>query len=258
MLNLKKEANTLQVGELKVVNCPICHSYISHAYFMQDAKSKQQSLWYSCACGVVFQNRKPEGIYDKVYWDKYDQYDKKLRDAYEYPVRIYAPIIEELIYGRKVLLIGRVTAHQEEAFAARGWVPTSIDKNTAFETSGCLIVDDFELHKFPENVKYNLIWIYHTLECLSDSVASLELCKTILSEDGILFIASPDTDFIHTRGSSGFIHWKPEMNYLMWNRRSISNHLEKLGFNVILARQNYEHRFPQWDDYHLIAQKKFF
>ncbi len=255
MLNLKKEADTLKQEEFRLATCPICSAYVCHMYFMQDAKTKKQSKWFSCACGIVFQDKKPEGIYDQKYWDKYEQHDRKLKESYEYPVRIYSPIIEELIYGRRVLLIGKVTDHQEKALAGRGWVPTSIDKNEAADPNICA---DFESHEFQEGSKFSMIWIYHTLECFSDPVSALAKCKQLLTEDGILFIASPDTDFIHTRSSSSFIHWKPEFNYLMWNRRALTSHLEKLGFNLIMARQNYEQRFPVWDDIHLIAQKRFF
>lgn len=258
MLNLKKEASVLEVGELQVTNCPICKAYVCHLYYMKDATSGILSKWFSCSCGVVFQAKKPTFVYDKEYRKKYDDADKKIKDDFKYPVKVYAPIIEELIYGRKVLIVGSPTNHQKDEFERRGWIPTIIDKNTAFESSERYISSDFEEYKFKESEKFNLIWIYHTLECLNDPVASLELCVKLLVEDGILFIASPDTDFINTRSSSNFIHWKPEHNHIMWNRRSISRHLENLGFNVILNRQNYEHRFPAWDDYHLIAQKKFF
>ena len=258
MLNLKKEADPLKNVGIQLGTCPVCSSYVSHIYFMQDSKTKQQSKWYSCSCGVVWQEKKPTKVYDRAYWDEYAKYDKKLKDSYQYPVLIYTPIIEELIYGRKVLLIGRVNTHQEEAFAKRGWVPYSIDKNKAQEPLDRLFIGDFEDYQFPEGMKFNLIWVYHTLECFLDPILALAKCKSLLTEDGILYLASPDTDFIHTRGSSGFMHWKPDMNYLMWNRRSISTFLEKLGFTIILARQNYEHRFPIWDDYHVIAQRKFF
>jgi SAM-dependent methyltransferase len=258
MLNLKKEADVLEVGELTVATCPICKSFVSHIYFMQDAKTKNQSRWYSCACGVVFQSKLPQDNYDKAYADKYEQHDGKLKDCYEHPIRIYAPLIEELIYGRKVLLVGRTTSHQEDEFRRRGWIAQSIDKNKSFEASDTLIAGDFETHEFPKDTKLNMIWMYHTLECFSDPIATLSKCKDLLAEDGIIYIASPDTDFIHTRSSSGFIHWKPDMHYLMWNIDSIRTHLEQLGFNVILARQNYEHRFPYWDDFHLVAQRKFF
>ena len=258
MLNLKKEADSLKVGDIQLGTCPVCSSYVSHIYFMQNSTDKKQSKWYSCACGVVWQVKYPDKVYDKKYYDEYAKYDSKLKDSFQYPVKIYAPIIEELVYGRKVLLIGRVNSHQEDAFKERGWVPYSIDKNEAQPKQDKLFVGNFETYNFSDNLKFNLIWIYHTLECFLDPVSALAKCKSLLTEDGILVICSPDTDFIHTRGSSCFIHWKPDMNYLMWNKRSISTHLEKLGFQIIIARQNYEHRFPFWDDYQLIAQKKFF
>jgi len=256
MLNPKKEAETLKVGHIELGTCPVCSSYISHIYFMQNADTKQHSKWYSCSCGVVWQTQKPTLVYDKKYADKFDNNDPKLRDAYEYPVRMYAPLIEELIYGRKALLIGRPTTHQEDAFTKRGWIVKSIDRNVSLEPSNRLIVDNFETYEF--NEKFSMIWLYHTLECFHDPIQALKKIKSFLTEDGILFIASPDTDFIHTRGSSGFRHWRPDMNYLMWNRRSITKQLENLGFNVIMARQNCWQRFPETDDYHLIAQVKFF
>ena len=258
MLNLKKEAETLEVGELIIGTCPVCSSYVANQYFMQDATTKKRSKWFSCKCGVCFQNKKPTGIYDQAYYERTSNLHPKTQTSYEYPIRIYAPLIEELIYGRRVLLIGQNNHYQSEAFAKRGWVPTTIDKNTRYSNSHDFIASDFEHYQFPEATKYNLIWFYHSLECLTDPIASLALCKKLLAEDGILFIATPDTDFINTRSSSCFLHWKPDYNHIMWNRRSLTAHLDSLGFNTILARQNYEHRFPVWDDVHLIAQKRFF
>ena len=255
MLSIKKSAKQLEVSEFKIGKCPICSSYISHVYFMQDSKTKQASKWYSCFCGVVFQDKFPDKIYDKKYADDFSKCDSKIKDSFEYPVRIYAPIIEELIYGRRILIVGSATSHQREVFKSRGWVPTVIDKNPH---SSADIKSDFEEYKFPENVKYNLIWLYGTLECFSNPIGSLALCDKLLVEDGILFIATPDTDFIHTRASAGFIHWKSDMHYLMWNRQSLTYHLGKLGYNTILCRQNYEPRFPDIDVIHLIAQRRFF
>jgi len=258
MLDLKKKNNNLPTEELKVTNCPICQSYVCHQYFMSDASTGKKSKWFSCSCGVVFQANKPTGVYDKSYYDKTSNIHQKTKTSYEYTIKLYAPIIEELIYGRRVLLLGQNNHYQSDYFASRGWVPTTIDKNTRYQDSHNFIASDFEHYQFPEATKYNLIWIYHTLECLSDPIASLELCKKLLAEDGIIYIATPDTDFINTRSSSCFIHWKQEYNHIMWNRSSLTRHLDKLGFNVILSRQNYEHRFPVWDDCHILAQKKFF
>lgn len=255
MLNLKKQSETIQLGEIDLGTCPICHSYVSHIYFMQDKESKKQSRWYSCSCGVVWNTHKPTMIYDKKYIERFDPHNNKLAPTYEYPVHIYSPLIEELLYNRRCLLIGKQTAHQEDALLKRGWVAESIDKNEASKPTFC---GDFETYEFKEGTKFGMIWAYHTLECFTDPIASFQKMRDLLTEDGILYLASPDTDFIHTRGSSCFRHWKPEMNYLMWNRRAITRQLENLGFNIIMARQNCWMRFPETDDFHIVAQKKFF
>lgn len=244
--------------ESKVANCPICTGFVCHTYYMDDKSTNKKSRWFSCSCGAIFQSQKPTQVYDQKYYDKTANLHSKTKTAYEYPIKLYAPIIEELIYGRRVLLVGQNNHYQHEAFAERGWVPTTIDKNSRYADSFDMIAADFESHKFPEATKYNLIWIYHTLECLLDPIASLDFCSKILAEDGIIFIASPDTDFIHTRSSPNFVHWKPETNYLMWNKRAISHHMDKLGYNQIMLRSNYEHRFPVWDDFHGIFQRRFF
>ncbi len=258
MLDFKKKVEIQQTEEIKVANCPVCSSYVCHVYYMMDSSTKKKSKWFSCSCGVVFNSQKPTKIYDEKYWLENNKPDNGRKVAFQYPITLYAPIIEELIYGRRVLIIGRPNTYQEEALEDRGWVPTIIDKNTCLKTASNIIAEDFETHQFDLSIKYNMIWIYHTLECFSDPIGSLELCKKLLAEDGILFIGTPDTDFINTRSSSCFIHWKPDYNHIMWNRRSLTAHLDKLGFNIILARQNYEHRFPMWDDCHIIAQKRFF
>lgn len=257
MLDFKKKVDIQPVEELKVANCPACQSYVSHVYFMEDKNSRKKSRWYACSCGLVFQSQKPTGKYDQAYYEKCELGQKK-QDEYEYPIRIYAPVIEELIYGRRVLILGAPNHYQYEAFAKRGWVPTTIDKNSRYTNSHDFIADDFETHKFPEEQKFNLIWVYQTLECLSDPIGSLALCAKLLVEDGVLFIATPDSDFINTRSSSCFINWKADYHHIMWNRRSLARQLEKLDFYVIMSRQNYEHRFPYWDDLHLLAQRKFF
>jgi len=208
MLDFKKKVDIQPAEELKVSECPICRAFICHVYLMKDANSGKKSKWFGCSCGCVYNSQKPTIKYDRAYIDKYVQLGQKKQDEYEYPVRMYASIIEELIYGRRVLLVGQINEYQSNAFANRGWVPTVIDKNTAYQSHDNYIAADFETHKFPLEQKYNLIWLYHTLESFNEPLGSLDLCKTLLAEDGIIFIATPDTDFINTRSSSCFIHWK--------------------------------------------------
>lgn len=259
MLDFKKKVDIKPQEELEIRECPVCKKFCQQSYYFSDKDSGKKSRWGHCSCGCVFNYQKPTKVYDEKYWLDSNKPDKGGRKtAFEYPLRIYLPFIENAIYGRRVLIIGRPNTYQEEAFAERGWVPTIIDKNTSLKTGGNIIASDFEKYQFPKETKFNLIWIYHTLECFSDPIGSLALCDKLLVEDGIIFIATPDTDFINTRSSSCFIHWKAEENHIMWNRRSLSSHLDKLGFQIHLSTQNYENRFPLWDDFHLIAQKRFF
>jgi hypothetical protein len=259
LLNLKKNADTVEVGDIQLGICTACQGYVSHIYFMSDKQTNKKSKWFSCSCGVVFNTQKPYGKYDMEYWKKRGlTYDKKLETSYAYPVRIYAPIIEELVYKRRVLLVGYPNSYQADAFEARGWVTHSIDKNTSFKDSHNLIADDFETHQFPETIKYDLIWIYHTLKCLSDPIGSLAVLPKLLAEGGTVYIGDADTDFINTRSSSCFIHWNPEWNNVMWNKRAITKQMESLGFNTIMCRSNHYDRFPHHDDFHGIWQKRYF
>lgn len=258
MLGFNKVAKTEIADTVAVAQCPICSAVTTHLYFMQDAETKIKSKWYNCACGVTWQAAEDiKEPYDAKYAKRYIDGGKKYEAAMRFPIHVYAPVIEEAMYGRMLLEVGHTSPYQIEAFRERGWIPYSIDKNQALEPTERLIVNDFEHHDFVDQ-RFNLIWMYHVLECFKDPQKSLMKAYELLPEDGIIFLATPDTDFIHTRSSSGFIHWKPQMNRLMWNKSSLVSYLEKLGFNIILCRRNYEHRFPAVDDLHIIAQKKFF
>lgn len=253
----KESINTPQ-DTVEIAQCPVCKSVTTLMYYMQNSETKKKSKWYSCSCGVVWQTDPPSAKYDKKYYERFKEGGKKYEEACRYPIDVYAPFIEELVYSRTMLQVGMPTPHQVQSFKERGWVTYAIDKNESFKNTDRIIVGDFETYKFSEDSKYDVIWMYHTLECFSNPIESLSKCVDLLSEGGILFIATPDTDFINTRSSGGFIHWKPEYNRIMWNIRSLSSALERLGFNVVLARRNYEARFPAQDDLHLIAQKRYF
>jgi len=226
-------------------------------YYMEDAKSRRKSKWHSCACGVIFQKDKPEGVYDAAYLKKESDPGEKYRLAAQYPVRIYAPLIEELTYGRKALVVGTPTFRQVEAFKDRGWVTYSIDKNLEYLPSSRHFQGDFETYDFGDQ-KFNLIWMYSVLECFLNPKETLKKCFTLLPEDGILFIATPDTDFVYTRSSAAFVHWRPEYNNVMWNKRALTSLLESLGFQTIMCRRNLEQRFPAVDDVHGIFQKRYY
>ena len=257
MLNLNKEANTLQDNQVVLSKCPACDAYTTHMYYMQDSDTKAKSRWYTCSCGLVWQDKWRDFEYGQDWRSKNRPESIKFQRAEAYVASLYAPLIEEMIYGRKMLMVG-YTPHQSSYLADRGWVSFTIDKDTSFRMSHRHIVGDFETFEFPDDAKYNLIWFYQTLESMKDPFQALVKARNLLAEDGILFIGTPDTDFLYTRGPSGFKHWKRDTNFVLWNRRALRTYLEKLGFDVVLARKNHDMRCAVSDDLHLLAQRKFY
>lgn len=254
MLGIKKQATKVEDKNVAVAFCPNCEAITVHLYYMKDAKTQKLSKWYACSCGIIWQYPCPEFIYDK----KYILPDgKKFASASKYLVKVVAPVIEESMYGRRCLMVGHNQPMIDE-LRARGWVTFCIDKNIDMPTTERHIQGDFETFGFPEEVKYNLIFMYQTLECMKNPFETLKRAKNLLAEDGILFIGTPDTDFLYTRSPSGFVHWNKDHNHIMWSQRTLESHLKTLGFNVIMSRKNYEHRFPTQDDVWVTAQKRFF
>ena len=254
MLGMKKQATKLEDNTVSIAQCPLCESITVHLYYMEDAKTKSKSKWYACACGLIWQVPYPEFVYDKTYLVPDG---KKFEKASKYLIKVVNPIIEESMYGRRCLMVGHNKPMAEE-MAARGWITHCIDKNVDIPSTSRHIQGDFETFEFPADLKYNLLWMYQTLECMRNPFETLKKAKDLLAEDGIIYIATPDTDFLYTRSPSGFHHWNKSHNHIMWSQRALESYLEKLGFNIILSRKNHEVRFPAQDDFWCVAQKKFF
>jgi len=253
---------------VEITPCPICKSLSSYMYYMQPKDADdEKSKWYRCNCGVIWQGKLPQSLtstdsmkklYNEDYINSYLQGGDKYIRISQYPVRVYAPLIEELIYGRMILDVGFNTTFLMQAFQKRGWVAHGIECNAVTKKSERIFNGDFEYYEFPKDLKFNLIWMSHVLEHFRNPIRALEKARDMMKEDGVIFIATPDTDFVVTRTSSGFPHWKMREHYIMWNIESLSKELERIGFNVILQRRNYDQRFANWDDLHIIAQKKFY
>ena len=254
MLGINKTATKVEDKNVPIANCPHCDAITVHLYYMKDAKTQALSKWYACSCGIIWQIPYPDFIYDKSY---IIPDGKKYIASCKYLVKIITPIIEESMYGRRCLVIGQNLPMIDE-LRARGWVTYCIDKNISIPTDMRHIQGDFETFQFPEDTKYNLLWLYHTLECFKDPFKALSKANSLLAEDGMLYIGTPDTDFLYTRSPSGFLHWKKDYNHIMWAQRTLTSYLEKLGFNIIVSRKNYEHRLPAQDDCWIVCQRKFY
>jgi len=254
-------------------SCPVCGIESSYVYRIEDGKNNDKSSWTRCQCGVIFQDDLPA---DKdIYNDKYIAElhgAKEGKDRYEYSVRTYAPLIEEITYGRMMLDVGFASPHLINAMEERGWLTWGIDINPAITGKENLYKGNFIDYDFSlsgKNVKdatgldkiertFDLIWMGHVLEHFHDPIAALKRAYNLLEEKGVLFISTPDIEFINKTGVSGWPHFKKSEHYVLWSESALNRELERLGFKIVMSRRNFSSRYMSWWDIHCLAQKNYF
>lgn len=225
---------------------------------MVDPKTKEKCTYYRCQCGVLFQGEFKERDNEQEYIEDFGVSKDSPRyiNHAQHSGRIYAPLIEELGYGRKMLEVGH-KPYNTDFFSNRGWITWQTDSDlTTFNNEVEVpagFIEETSVHR-----EYNLIWINHSIEKFKDPIASLKKAYDLLSPEGCLFIATPDIDFINKTGVQSYPHFRNNKHYVMWNERALKRELEKIGFKVVMARRNFSSRFISWYDVHIIAQKDYF
>lgn len=238
--------------------CPVCGRDVLWAKALsEDGTAKGVGVWYICCCGVIFNQNPPHRILDKTYIEKYKS-QKQYEEIAKLPVRVYAPIIEELTMGRKMLDVGFCAEDTMNAFKKRGWVTFGIDNNKDIEPNKRIYNEDFEKTESLYKATYDLVWMGHVLEKFKDPLSALWKTRDILQNNGVLYISTPDIDFLHSKPHQDWTHWNKDDNNIMWNKMSLTRELERLGFEIIMCRRNYYSRFGFYHDLHIIAQKIYF
>jgi len=197
---------------------------------------------------------------------------KQAQERYEYLLRLYAPLIEELTYGRMMLDIGYGVPFILDAMKERGWLTWGIDINPLLIGKGNLYNGDFTTYDFNfegEQIfyatgvkkldrKFDLIWMGNVLESMEDPLLALKRAYDLLDQKGVLYVSTPDIDFISKTGISGWPHFKGKEYNVIWSEQALCRELERIGFKIVMSRRNYSSRFIRWFDVHCIAQKNYF
>ncbi len=240
-------------------SCPICtRPSILARSVAESEKIEDAGLWYYCSCGVIFQKDSPEPVIkDKQYIENHNVV-KEYEDISIELGRTYAPIIEQITYGRKMLDVGFGTDNNMQFFKERGWITFGIETNKDTEESERIIKSDFETTDKLYKENYDLVWMAHVLEKFRNPIFGLERAREILSDGGVLFIATPDIEFQYSTPLPEWQHWKRKENYVMWSEKALCRELEKLGFNIITKYRNYYKRFGYYHNLHIIAQKIYY
>ena len=255
-------------------SCPVCDIQTSYVYKINEAKEGLVSTWYKCQCGIIFQEKVPEhSEYNEQYIMDYAGM-KECKPRMTHAARIYIPLIEELTYGRQMLDVGFCVPHVIDYLDERGWVTYGIDNNADFKGKGNLYKGNFLTYDFniPATTpdlkaladgdyferKFDLIWMSHIFEHFNDPIAALRKAHSLLSESGVIYIATPDIEFINKTGVGGYGHWKAKEHYTLWSEAALKRELERIGFKIVMSRRNFSSRFSSWYDVQIIAQKNYF
>jgi SAM-dependent methyltransferase len=239
-MEVKKEE---QLGEY----CPICDEPVATKYVVKEQNLKIP--WKYCGCGTCYSAPVDKSFFTPEYQSEFKK-QKAIQRSMEYSVKVYAPLIEEMIYGRKFLDIGFCADYRIQAMKARGWVSTGIDL-----IDNDYIKGDFETFDFG-NLTFDLLWMGNVLECFDNPLNALLKAWDLLRPRGILYLSAADTEQIFYLGHQSWGKWHSKEHYIYFAERKLKDELKRMGFDIVLSWKVFSRRFPSWNDTHIIAQKR--
>ena len=131
--------------EVYPLKCPICGKATNYIYRIEADKEKTD--WYRCQCGIIFQDKFPG--YSAFNSEYLKRYDTEMTANAEHTARIYAPVVEDMTYGRMFLDVGYGTNYVMDFFKKRGWLTWGIDINEGIkQVSGNQYKGDFSYYDF--------------------------------------------------------------------------------------------------------------
>ncbi|MFA5854019.1 MAG: class I SAM-dependent methyltransferase [Patescibacteria group bacterium] len=224
-------------------SCPVCTD-TAVAY----AKKNGFEFWRSPACGLLFVwpflKTAPQEIYEEDYfagakggfgYTDYDA-DKSVLEGF------FRKFLKQLATTSptkgKLLDVGAATGHFVGLAQAEGWQAEGIDisaHSVALGKAKGLKMERATLDNFsasPES--FDALTLWDVLEHVPDPLAALDHCKTLLKNDGLLVINTPD-------GESGWARlmgprWHalvPPEHVCIFNQRALERILKARGFEVL-------------------------
>lgn len=237
--------------------CKLCDQIVYQNYKL----TTSEHLWYHCACGCMFHDDKTsaEEVFTPEKIGKLKEI-KEYEERAKYFARVYGPLIEERIYGRKMLEVGFGMDVLLKEWERRGWVVEGIDVCPNSYISG-----NFESYDFWKegHDRYDLIWMGDVLQCFQDPVKAIYKAYNLLNPNGLLFICTPNTNLMRKNRITGWGHWDQKENKQFISVDILKDILarcdESLTGRVKVIYED-DHvtskRFITYSNMHILAQKQ--
>lgn len=236
--------------------CKLCDRIVHQTYKL----TTSDKLWYHCQCGCMFNDHfeTAEEVFTPEHNKKLLEI-KSYEERYDYLIRVYAPLIEEKVYGRKMLDVGFGAPALMQGFEKRGWIAEGIDVMPNDH-----IQANFESYDFFQkgHDRYDLIWMGDVLQCFQDPVKAIYKAYHLLKPFGILFIITPNTDLMRANRVPAFGHWDLRENNQFLSEGLVHEILDRCDESltgrmkvVYCDPEITSKRFITCNNMHMMAQK---
>ena len=236
------------------MRCVLCDKMVHYKYQLTP-KNEEIVMWFHCSCGCVFNIAIPEKIYTKEYQEGYAKL-KDIKARYNYYIRTYVPLIEELTYGRKFLDVGHCLDYNIDEMKERGWISTGIDL-----IENKYITGDFEDFDFGSE-RFDLIFMCDVITSFKDPVKAFKRAYDLLSPSGIMLLVTPNSDMLLDSMIFDFGHWNLNEHRLFFSERNLIDMAQRVDsgmkgkFKVIMKHNSVSKRFISYNNIHMILQKQ--
>jgi SAM-dependent methyltransferase len=233
----------------EIKECPVCAKRVVINLTIDFGKEK--AVWYQCQCGCLFK-AKYESKFDEQYKKDY-QMGRGIKECLDYQRRVYMPLIGELTTGRVILDVGPTLPLNIESWRADGWIAEGID--LIKDDNPHIIQGDFENYKFKK--KYDVIWMADVVQSFQDPVRALVKAHFLLKPNGVLFVSTPAPNLIHELGYRGWPCWDNKLDNVYLTGDNLVKILANMGMDIVLKWENYQPRFGESMNTHIIAQRVY-
>lgn len=248
--------------------CKICHSaqlermFIANNVHGRHILSLDTFQVYKCNdCGIIFLNIEV----NSSYYSKY------------YPFKYYGIKFNNKFVGMLLNLVINASVKIKEGVILKYFNNVGGEKlkildigcgngeflskisNTKFEKFGIEInAEGYELCKekhmtvFNKELKdvqfqdefFDIVTLWHVIEHLENPIETVKLIKKILKKDGILVLATPNTDsFGFKYGKNFWFHLDSPRHLMLFNNKSLNYFFKSAGFKVV-NKKNLFYDYP--------------
>ena len=234
----------MDLTKKETINCPLCSADL----FRKKYEIKSWNIVKCTKCGLVYVNPRLQkneliNIYTENYFDndavgylhykdiselRTKNFQKWVADATSY---FQAPV------SCRALDIGCAAGYCLDVFKAMGWDACGVEVNKAYASQ--LKQDGYKVYNAPLleinfNERYDIITLFDVVEHLTDLREHFSKLGSILSDNGIIVIITPDFNSLQRRifGKKWF-QFKPVEHINYFNLHTLKNLVESSGLKII-------------------------